>query len=78
MPTGIPELTAQVVNCSRPWIRRAAVQEKEGLASGQSTETGLAVRHAFRPGIFALQQSVIRVYSPVSLPVNPPLRRILF
>jgi hypothetical protein len=59
MPIGIPELTTSLVNCCGPCFRRAAVQEKEGLASGQSTETRLAVRHAYRPGIFALQQSVI-------------------
>jgi hypothetical protein len=53
---GIPELTALVVNCCRSWIRRAAVQEKEGLASGQSTETGAGGAPCISPRYFALLQ----------------------
>jgi hypothetical protein len=59
-----------------PWIIAANNASKrpfgkKGLASGQSTETELAVRHALMPTNYTLCcKSVIRVYSPVSSSVN--------
>jgi hypothetical protein len=47
-----------MVNRRHERSRHTLVHEKEGLASGQSTETELAVRHAFAQGITAPLQEL--------------------